>query len=122
LFGVCARAQDGRRFHHGALRPFADPGHVSPADDPDKHLTASAIRARYFSADSWSSYFFFAFIRNPWDWIHSDYWCCISRAAQIFAHAAAWVQKLRRLVADRFAYEVERFGMCSNPTARSDAN
>jgi hypothetical protein len=43
-----------------------------------KHWSVRRIRQEYFSSPdrSWSRYFRFGFVRNPWQQVHSDYWFC----------------------------------------------
>ena len=90
-----------------ALRPFASPEATADGDSPDKHLTACEIRRRYIGPANWPDYFSFAFVRNPWEWLHSDYWFSVTRAAEILRcpnqYAARWVEKLRRVRRMTFA-------------------
>jgi len=41
---------------------------------PIRHKTAAVLKAREDYAPYWDSYFKFAIVRNPWDWIFSVYW------------------------------------------------
>ena len=41
-----------------------------------KHLHPRQIRNKYFGDGTWNQFFKFAFVRNPWDRFHSDYYFC----------------------------------------------
>lgn len=59
-----------------ALGPYAIDNGLDRGNQ--KHWSARRIRQTYFSSTdrSWSSYFRFGFVRNPWQQVHSDYWFC----------------------------------------------
>jgi len=90
-----------------ALKPYATRGLGGETASPEKHLAAWDIRQRYFAMRNWPAYFSFAFVRNPWDWLHSDYWFCISKAPDVTQHpenhVQSWVAKLLRVQKMTFA-------------------
>lgn len=72
-----------------------------------KHFTAAQIRQRYFTSDlEWSSYLSFAFMRNPWDRIYSDYCFCKRMAKEMRnerdPELQNWVKRIRQSTAGSF--------------------
>lgn len=89
-----------------ALHPFATRGSWE-GDCPEKHLTAWQIRQRFFQYHDWNDYFSFAFVRNPWELLHSDYWYCRSQVDRITGnpdrYVRHWAMKVLRVAKMSFS-------------------
>jgi hypothetical protein len=93
-----------------ALWPLLGPRDYFEMVTGPKHFAAQRVRREFFSSDlQWAGYLSFAFMRNPWDRIYSDY-CFSQRMAKVMRadcqpELQQWVRKIRRIG----EYPFERF-------------
>ena len=62
--------QEGREFNRG-IRQTGN-GEFYPILFPNKHIPPLMLKA-WLPQEIWQSYFKFVFIRNPWDWVVSEW-------------------------------------------------
>lgn len=89
-----------------ALAPLADQGEWDSFEH--KHATAAQIRQQWFGDGTWGQFMRFAFVRNPWDRLHSDWQFCRHFGKRLLdgediESTPDWLEKCRRTVRQPFA-------------------